>query len=80
MYVLSYISNIELISYINALSISYVVLRFSKDFDNQNWENTFEYLTLPDSIINAGEIEFYLEVFPGSAEYNLDNVTLSMIL
>ena len=62
------------------LSITYVILRFSKDFDNQNWENTFEYLTLPNSIINAKEIEFYLEVFPGSAEYNLDNVTLSMVL
>ena len=36
-------------------------------------------MTLPDSIINAGEIEFYLEVFPGSAEYNLDNVTLEIV-
>ena len=60
-------------------SISYVILRFSKDFVNQNWENTFDYLTLPDSIINAEEIEFYLEVIPGSAEYNLDNVTLEIV-
>ena len=61
------------------MSISYVILRFSKDFDNQNWENTFDYLTFPDSIINAEEIEFYLEVIPGSAEYNLDNVTLEIV-
>ena len=61
------------------MSISYVILRFSNDFVNQNWENTFDYLTLPDSIINAEEIEFYLEVIPGSAEYNLDNVTLEIV-
>ena len=61
-------------------SISYEILCFSKNFENQNWENTFDYLTLPDSIINAEEIEFYLEVIPGSAEYNLDNITLSIIL
>ena len=79
MYILSYISNIGLISYISLSSISYVILRFSKDFVNQNWENTFDYLTLPDSIINAEEIEFYLEVIPGSAEYNLDNVTLEIV-
>ena len=79
LYLLSYISNIELISYISLSSISYVILRFSKDFVNQNWENTFDYLTLPDSIINAEEIEFYLEVIPGSAEYNLDNVTLEIV-
>ena len=36
-------------------------------------------MTLPDSIINAEEIEFYLEVIPGSAEYNLDNVTLEIV-
>ena len=79
MYLPSYILNIGLISYISLSSISYVILRFSKDFVNQNWENTFDYLTLPDSIINAEEIEFYLEVIPGSAEYNLDNVTLEIV-
>ena len=54
------------------------IFPFRKEFDNENWENTFDFVTLPNLCIGASEIDFYLEVIPATADYNLDNVTMEI--
>ena len=49
---------------------------YTGHIDNQEWETIFEYITLPTFILGSDEVQFYLEVTPGNADIDLDNISL----
>ena len=49
---------------------------YAGDIDNQDWENVFTPLTLPNFILGSDEVQFYLEVTPAETDYSLDNISL----
>ena len=53
---------------------------FSKSVESDEWQNVFDQISIPYFIVDgAEEIELYLQVTPGTANYNLDNVTFEII-
>ena len=46
---------------------------------NQGWEDIQTFVTLPHFLLGCDTVELYLEVTPGEAELDLDNITMEKV-